>query len=345
MEAVSGAFREVLEQHRAEFNQLYRNARVQTPSLDADDFLEHLRSAVQPAVCAVASGHPGKAVQAARGLYRLSLQLCGSGVLGRKARHACVNDAWRRVLPALPALVAADAANTAAALTNAVHNMAAQPGARPEQWMSEMSALGALCDTPRRFHACGAVVAWRCGMAHLRDAALRAAAELPPGVAYPALGLAPPAGADRLGDDIRRIRAAPWLDPATALRNAPPAPAATMKIVGHAGAFRGFGGDFLRPPAVRQQDGQLCASDGLQTWALFADVFGTAFVRSGMPPFTDKDVANSRGNTRVLPDGTVSCGGILADLDGAHARTAAFDGNTLAVTIAASHHVLLLARV
>src|SRR5438128_1194244 len=79
----------------------------------------------------------------------------------------------------------------------------------------------------------------RAGEAHFRAGALAAADALPPALALAAVR-APGGDWPELR---RRLAAAPWFDPSKPV-------ASGLRVVAHAGAFRGFGGLFVEPPVV-----------------------------------------------------------------------------------------------
>jgi hypothetical protein len=110
--------------------------------------------------------------------------------------------------------------------------------------------------------------------------------------------------------------------------------------VGSAGAFRGFGGVFLRPPLVAGAGGQLFAYDGESCWLLHADVFGSTLHR-----VSDQLSADDEGSTfRLEPDGRVSHrrhSAVFAELKGASSWAA--NQTTLAVTSPLSHRVTFVA--
>lgn len=275
-------------------------------------------------------------------LYGTVLDLYARGFLGPETRHPVIGAAWRRLLPAVPRLVAAEPASIAGAVTNAVHALAIVPGSRPASWIERMVVLGPLCADLAIFRDAGAVVAWQCGMAHLRPAALDAAARLPVAIAAPSLGL-PVTDAAGIAAVLARLRDDSWLEPGAAVR--PAGGPRELRVVARAGAFRGFGGPFIEPPTVRSSSGgALYASDRDAAWRLHADRFGTVFRRVGpakiaLPPGDPAAVRVDR-NGKVAFAGIE---GVFPEL--AEATSTASDGRTAAVTVRSSHAVILVAPV
>jgi hypothetical protein len=151
------------------------------------------------------------------------------------------------------------------------------------------------------------------------------------------LGLADKPSAEQLGQMIQRLEQDPWLKPEDAL-SAPPQQ--SIRLVARAGAFRGFGGPFIRPPTVLFSQDGLVASDGEGHWRVLADACGVVLLR-------DERAAKvfERPEFKIDRSGKVSWNDEMAHFpDLGEPVSQAGDGRTLAVTIASSHHVFLLAK-
>jgi hypothetical protein len=187
------------------------------------------------------------------------------------------------------------------------------------------------------------VPAWRAGLAHYRASALDLCRRLAPPVAIAALGL-PGVTLDRDEIDtlIHQLLADPWLDPKVALQGKPDAQ--HLKLVGRVGAFRGFGGTFIRPPQITAPGGQFVASDGEQHWLLHADLFGATLHR--LPTLPTQPPLVAAPLFKVGLSGRVSRGqhhATFPDLAVHHSQ--ASNASTLAVTSPLSHAVYLIALV
>src|SRR5262249_5599406 len=156
--------------------------------------------------------------------------------------------------------LAREPACVAGSLSNAAWNLGQQPGARPDWWIDQMRELGAECERVEDLLKYGKVLAWQAGMAQYRGAALETARQLAPALAARALHL--PAGADarQLSAALERLKLDPWLPAEKSFETA--APAKRISVVRSVGAFRGFGGPFLRPPAVSSAENRLWVGDG-----------------------------------------------------------------------------------
>jgi hypothetical protein len=337
---LTGPLAQSLDRRRDAFNARFAAAQKGGARIDGPAFLRHLAEVVDPIVRAVAALFPEKTDATVAALYDQSLDLFAANLLGPESCCPPVVDAWRRLLPALPRLVAREPARVAASITNAVHNLAATPNARPTEWIDNTLALAAhLADTHALLEV-GKILAWRAGLPRYRDGVLAAARQLDPGLAALSLDLpADTAGAD-IAKILDRMTEDPWLSPADALKPVPETQ--PLRIAARVGAFRGFGGPFIRPPTVRTVDHQFVVHDGEHTWHLIADLYGHQFQRADVPYAPASRNAPEIG----LDDaGTISWGRTAYPFDElARFTSLAYDGHTLAVTVKTSHHVYLLTR-
>jgi hypothetical protein len=306
-------FHAVLERRREQYNARFRLARHRTGSLDPQEFLAYLRDVIGPVVDASASAEP-----VCDALVELSLELASRGRLGGE---------FARLLPAVAPLLATDPRRLPMALANAVHHLESSGSAAG--WVDTMTELTGHTTSADSLLAAGAVAAWRHGLAQLRTAALATAATVP----APLLGIA-------LGTtstvDLARLATDPWSSP-----GAVSAPA--LLPVRRVGAFRGFGGAFRRPPTVSTSDGRWYASDGVDTWRVFADRFGVNLGRIAAVPAGTHQTGQlmlSRGG-HVLDTET----GLTVDLpELADVTSWASAGGTLAATTPWTHGILFVAR-
>jgi hypothetical protein len=322
--AAGRQFHSVLAARRERYNQQFRLARHHARGLDPAEFLTHLRDVVGPVVDAV-DRDPEAVCDA---LVELSLALAQRGRLGSSG---AVVDALRRLLPAIPRLVAEEPRRLPVAVVNAVHHLDVSPTGDPTGWLDTMLVLCRHATGVAEFLDAGAVAAWRCGLAQLRAAALRTAARLPDPLVRLALGTSSTVDLDRLGAD-------PWLDPSLTGRGE-----TVLLLARRVGGFRGFGGTFRRPPMVSTVDGRWYASDGEDTWRVHADRFGVDLRRVHTAPATAGDV----GPLVLEAGGIVSdtaTGAALELPELADATSWASAGGTLAATTPWTHGILFVAR-
>lgn len=335
---VSPVLAQVLRSGREHFNARFAAARRVSAGLPPDAFAGFLESAVDPVAVAVEAVAPARVADVVMVAYDLALELAAQRLAGGSERGAIIEEGWRSLLPGVPTLVAADPARMLGAVSNALHTLAATPGARPAQWiqlMRQFSSSSAL-DLDRWLRV-GQVAAWRSGLAHFREPALDLADSLPSEIALALVGA--PRGA--AWSDVRtRLRASPWYDPADAS-----SAAQRLRVAGTAGAFRGFGGLFPTPPAVEVHGQQFHVCCGDDRWVLTADAFGATFHRAqpgehaaARPDPTLGGRLNVRG-VRVEFEGWETMVPDLGEPTSAAALPA-----TVALTSNTTHRVILLAR-
>jgi hypothetical protein len=265
----------------------------------------------------------------------VALELLAGGALGEAARGPLVARAWDGLLPRLLPHLAAAPRALAARISNALCNLAREGGeALAERWGECLVGVSPAAAAPLQLLEAGLVLAWRCGLAHFRDSALARWRALPAPLRRATLGL-PPEGEAPPMEALARGLEDPWFDPAR------PAPRAAPALAARVGGFRGFGGRFVRPPRLARAAGAILASDGEGTYRLHADVFGATLRPVAAPAVADADAG---ARARIAADGTVSVDGTEARLPAlAGAASLAAAGTTLAVALAHSHHVYVVA--
>jgi hypothetical protein len=340
MAQVTGALAEALARNRESLNARFAAAQMGGSRIDQAAFMQHLADVVEPIVRAVAAEFAEKVDPVTLALYDLSLELFGATLLGPASTCPPVALVWRKLLPRIPRLLAREPGRVAGSLSNAVHNLAAMPGARTDEWLDRMTAIAPLATDVHTFLDSGKILAWRAGMTQYREGALATARQLDPPIAARALGLPDVTPGADIATTIDRITENPWISPTDALTNA--ADPRRMRIAARAGDFRGFGGPFLRPPTVIYMHDSFLVSDGESTWMLLADLHGSTFQRIDNPPLKPNWIAAA---IQSEPDGTVRWGEATATFEELAGLSAhASDGKTLAITLPTSHHVFLLTR-
>jgi hypothetical protein len=331
---------EALERNRATLNARFAAAQAGGSRIDPAAFMEHLGEVVEPIVRGVAAEFAEKVDATTLALYDLSLELFAATLLGPESTCPPIAIVWRKLLPRLPRLLAREPGRLAGSLTNAVYNLASTPGTRADEWIERMIALAPLPHDVHSYLDCGKILAWRAGMAQYREGALATARQLDPPLATRALGLPEGTSAADLAGVIDRLAENPWISPTYALANA--ADPRRLRIALRAGAFRGFGGTFLRPPSVAFEHDHFLVSDGESTWMLLADLHGSTLQRIDNPPHKQNWTAAA---IQADPDGTLRWGDATARFEElAGFSSHASDDKTLAITLPTSHHVFLLAR-
>ncbi|HEY8145184.1 MAG TPA: hypothetical protein VIG06_21030 [Kofleriaceae bacterium] len=318
---------EILRASRGELNARFAMARRRLPALDGGAFGQFLVASVAPLCDAVPSRDAGAVAHAA---YDVALELCGQRLAGAGARDGRVGAAWSALLVPAAAHIAAAPEATLSAAANALVQLAAAPGARPEAWAEVMGTIAPRAASIEEWLTAGQVAAWRAGLAHYRAGALEAADRLSPALALELVGSG---GGGEWADVRGRLLADPWHDPAR--------PESGTRVVARVGAFRGFGGLFPVPPSVAGGgDCFVVESDG-DAWILFADACGATFHRAG-----EEDLrAAAAGGARApgWRGHRIEVGGQAIDLPvRGELTSAAVAASTLAVTSSHSHTLVLV---
>ncbi|MEZ0390524.1 MAG: hypothetical protein ACAI34_25820 [Verrucomicrobium sp.] len=334
---LSSAFASILKSGREDFNAQYALAKRQYPALEAGAFSSFMETTVDPVVAAVHKADPEAAVSTAQAAYEVALELAGQRLVGPGARSSWVQQAWQRVLLAVPGLVASAPRRVLGSISNAAHQLATTPGARPEAWLQIMECIAPQAPDVDSFLKAGQLAAWRSGLAHYRESALAVAEFLDPSLLSLVLddkeaqgplsnlnSTSPSDAASRLAD----LRAHRW---ATATATAS---STRPQLVQRNGSFRGFGGLFQEPPrvVVDRDQNQIFVRSGTEGWLLTADAFGATFHRA-----TEEELAAASPQIPQVPTG------IEVPPDVGPVTSVARLSHTVAITGALTHAVLIYA--
>jgi hypothetical protein len=154
----------VLRSSRADFNARVALAKRAQPGLDEAAFGAFVRARIDPLVRLAAEDRAFELIDAA---WDHGLDLVAQRLVGPRARHPWIDETWGR----LGFLMAAAPRRLIPALSNAAHQLATTPGARPGQWLDLMERLGQVAADVETLLRAGQVAAWRAGLAHFREPA------------------------------------------------------------------------------------------------------------------------------------------------------------------------------
>jgi hypothetical protein len=321
---IEGVLAASLQRNRDRLNQIYHAAAAGGQAVDRQELADHLQRVVRPIAEAVAGEDEASVDRVVVALFQLSVELFRSGLLGSRSRLPLVSEAWLAIAPKIPGLLRYESRRTVGALTNAVVNVAAVGEGPARQWVAMMGATASLTKGLDEFLALGRVAAWRCGVAHLRPAAIEAIVLLPAAAGSSIFGVSEsewPALSERLRRD-------PWLT----------TPDSRLQLIGSVGAFRGFGGEMLRPPVVSSDGSRVFVHDGQRTWRLWADRFGGT-----LTPAPSRSPVPNGGEWQIDRWGDVSSPSGKASIPLlAESSSRASDGTFLAVTLPLSHSVYIV---
>ncbi len=327
---ISRALREALSANRDALNRRVRRAKAGGARIDSAALLRHIGERVGPAVDAIHERAPGRVPAAVAELFELSVEIFARGLGRADGLRPEVELAWRALPPladalaAAPRLVARDMIHGALRLEQEVTGAAAR-------WCGEVMRTAEFAATPDALRRIALVLAWTCGLAHARSAALeawRTLGDRAAGAVFVRRGEPLP---DR-GALERRLADRWW-------RPGPPGPP-RIEIAARLGGSAALGGPFAAPPRVALSEGALYALDGASAWRIHADAFGATLRRSRMP-------AGATSRTEpfaVHRSGRVGRGGLRyeAPLLEDPSSAAATD-DTLAVTTGRSYRISIVA--
>ncbi|PWT90742.1 MAG: hypothetical protein C5B54_06580 [Acidobacteria bacterium] len=323
---ISAVLAAVLRSGREDFNNRFAIAKRTYQELDAQIFSNLLAECVDPFLQAIAEIRPDQVNVAANAAFDASLILIGQRLIGFHANcDSFGRNVWKQIL--IPgARIFADRPDRAiASIFNALCNLSGTPGARAEQWTSEVASFLPQCNHDDMFFAIALIAAWRCGLAHFRKTAIDVADRLPEKIV---LQLFHANDSDGWQSVKKKLMENPWFDPAH-----PNQIPDHVRVVAEIGAFRGFGGPFAEPPLVKSNDEDILIRSADESWLLTADSFGSTLHKIPLAEF------ESGKNGEVLPKG-------LPDFSAKGKMTSfASSPTTLALTFEYSHRIKLLSLV
>lgn len=256
--SVSAPLARVLAAGRPTFNARVATVRRAQSGFDEQVFSAIVTTLLDPVVASVDAVEPDRTAAVATAGFDIALTLAARRLAGPGARRDIVDRLWQEVMPLLAGALAERPRALLGGLTNAVLNITATQGARADEWLSSMREAAPLA-TSENLLQIGQVLAWRSGMSHYRDGALKAADTLNPKAALALFN------AKGSWNDVRvRLAADRWWRPDGVVPD-------DNAIVGD---FIGFGGLFPQPLQVRTGPDGFVVRSGDRTLLLVADAYG-----------------------------------------------------------------------
>jgi len=252
------ALHAALRDRRDYFNARFESARHAAPRLNSDALFDFIRQAIAPLVLVIEAQMPERVPAVVDAGFEVGLSLVSAGIWPSSPRLALLKHAYTTTFCALSQAIALDPQRLLPRLTNAVLT----PGLNAELWLGCMEGIADALASPAQVLDAGIVCAWRCGLAHYRDAALTRI-EVLPSAALLALFAPKLADASELKKALRAQR---WYRS--------DAPLVPNQIAARVGAFVGLGGLFTAPPTVRSDGVELYVSSANGQWLLIADGYG-----------------------------------------------------------------------
>lgn len=239
---------EHLKENAANLNQMLNSLRTTDPRFNCDSIPAWFKNVIEPVFIAVHNYNPLRGPAVFDILFRdmLKVLLPGPAETSHDIKLNC-----RCLLLLNPPITAAEPRRLLETLITGLSRLNRYSDAAAEKWISLMQQILPLAKSMEDVLAAGRVAAWRCGMAHLR-------------IIMPC--------PSTLDDKIREVIFPGENCHPLALKRRWNFGEATEPVA--AGGFSGSGGEFSCPPRLKLHGDQVFASDGLRSFAIFADRFG-----------------------------------------------------------------------
>jgi len=302
---------ELLRENADALNQALRQAAAVSNRFDPAAVPAWFKTVLEPIFAAVHDQDKTRSRKVFDLLFLDTIEFLASGTAGPDFE---LHQACRLLLLPNPKLTVANPARLLRALTVALKKILRYSPGAAKAWIAMMQKIVILATDIDELLVAGRFAAWRCGMAHLRRQ-LDFAQKLKPEILSVIFGEAP------FGPDLQCA----W------------GPGEKSQDIA-VGSFKGFGGEFMRPPRLLLRENMVFVSDGQQTGVVFADRFGYILLEcsdtfDGTADFTLAPVSLASGvATKIL--------GRYKDL-----TTWAQHDSTLFLTTASSHSVFLFGAV
>ena len=342
MSSIGNALAAVLKAQRGDFNHRFKLAQQQYRALTAEAWYAFIADTLNPVAEIIAAHNEDAVSEVINVLYDQALPLVAKQWLGSAPREPVLAACYKQLLAMLAPVLVREPERVSAALLNALHQLCALDSHSPNspnrarEWTQRMAAIlkpVAASASVEQTLALGRVIAWRVGLAALREAALRDAPTLPADWVRQALDI-PFTPDATLWDTLNRN---------PAMRAEEKEPPRQPEWLGWTGGFRGLGksgGPFAALPSIGLAGGRLAASDGNHTWWLAADGYGQQAVRMGAAADWPLEAGTP---VKVSESGAITLAGkthSFAELE--TARGALWHSGILAVVLRTSYQVALL---
>ena len=260
------ALHAALHDRRDYFNARFEAARHAAPRLNGEALFDFIRQAITPLVARVKTQTSERVPAVVDAGFDVGLSLVSTGIWPSSPRLAMLKRAYTTTFCALSQAIAVDPYRLLPKLSNAVLT----PGLNAELWLACMESMASALTTTAQVLDAGIACAWRCGLAHYRDAALARLDQLPNAAL---LALFSPKY-----DDIEALK----MTLRTQRWYRADEPLLANQIAARVGAFVGLGGLFTAPPTVRSNGVDLYVSSANGQWLLIADSYGMS-LHSALP--------------------------------------------------------------
>jgi hypothetical protein len=193
-QSISPEFEAVLRERRHAYNFRWSEARNRFPHLTATDAAAFFVDDLAPLIDALSRLGSVSAEQLESTCdfaVEIGTKATGLRLLGMNASQPWVTELWRTTFPALAQHIVSNPHAVITELSHATAQFSAHGTARPQQWLRLLTALGPQAADLAQLRLLGKVIAWRSGLAHFRNGALKAMDLLPSVLVQQVLDLEP----------------------------------------------------------------------------------------------------------------------------------------------------------
>ncbi len=270
-------YKSILKDHRAEFNLQFKLLKQDNRSIADQVFYDYFK-----ALLTCLPPNPDKnAEKLVLALFSALIDLASQDSSLKLNRTRNALEIWFMLIPKVPDLFTKYSGDLLSSLANIVIYLTNQESVRTAEFISTMSRVSPICRDLISLQNLGSVVAWISGLSNGRKLALSNLGQLSVEVCK-LLFTESEFNALELSNLWQKN---PWRDYSKKV---------SKNSERSIGEFIGFGGQFLKTPAVESSGEDFIASDGMKHWKLSADCFGYVWQRSNVEPKlsggTDKTV-------------------------------------------------------
>lgn len=303
-----------LSEQEGFYNQLLREFELKHGIPDANFITDWIVNVIEPVLEEITGAYPHRLPQLFQAMFTELLFLAANrNVIEYKDEY---RKAWALCVK-IPGVFQAYPSRLIKAIDSAVDSIRDYHPNKVFQWISQMDQVAAECHTLEQFLACGRILAWSCGMAHLRVRAESEFSNLPPGLKKT---IQQAAG---ISSNPETFFSHEW------------GTLSKHDFMGEAGGFTGFGGNFASPPLVIQMEDKIIATDRKSCFLLFADSFGKVLLNC--PPIPE-DIILDKANTKGLETARKRFGKVF---DFGDVTSFVAIDHTLVITRASSHYLYI----
>jgi hypothetical protein len=254
---------------RDKYNARFALAQSRSRALQPREWKAVLNEDVAPLVFAAQQARADSAPLVAEAAYDEALRLLARNILGPRSNQSA-SALWRGVLAPCARAVAESPRRVLTRASNALAELRAHH--LDGQWTQragELASRGLLAKlSAQDLERALFVLAWRCGLAHARGAALESLRALPFELASAIFGVENVSETE-WATLRERMEREPFFDPSRGATGEE-----RLEIVAQVGDWDAWGGAMAQPPRVARRKGALWAWSGRAWWRLHADAFG-----------------------------------------------------------------------